>query len=112
MEKTAKTQNYTAEQTAAIVADYVAGVTVEQLAEKLGKSVRSIVAKLSREGVYKKKEYKTKTGEKVVKKDAHADAIGAILKLPENDIESLTKANKSALKAIFDALANSRPIEG
>ena len=112
MEKTAKAQNYTAEQTAAIVADYAAGVTVEQLAEKLGKSVRSIVAKLSREGVYKKKEYKTKTGEKVVKKDAHADAIGAILKLPENDIESLTKANKSALKAIFDALDNSKPIEG
>lgn len=114
MEKTAKAQNYTAEQTAAIVAGYAggAGESVEQLAEKFGKSVRSIVAKLSREGVYKKKEYKTKTGEKVVKKDAHADAIGAILKLPENDIESLTKANKSALKAIFDALANSKPIEG
>jgi hypothetical protein len=46
----------------------------------------------------------------VVKKDAHADAIGAILRLPENDIESLTKANKSALKAIFEALANSKPI--
>ena len=106
-----KTLNYTPEQTATIVADYQAGVTVEMLAEKLGKSVRSIVAKLSREGVYKKKEYKTKTGESVVKKDAHADAIGAILKLPENDIESLTKANKAALKAIFEALANSRPIE-
>jgi hypothetical protein len=88
------------------------GATVEQIAEKLGKSVRSVVAKLSREGVYKKKEYKTKNGEAVVKKDAHADAIGAILGLPENDIESLTKANKSALKAIFEALANSKPIEG
>lgn len=107
-----KTVNYTAEQTAAIVADYQAGQTVEAIAEKMGKSVRSIVAKLSREKVYKKKEYVTKTGEKAVKKDAHADAIGAILKLPENDIESLTKANKSALKAIFDALANSKPIEG
>ncbi len=106
-----KAQNYTAEQTAQMVADYQAGATVEQLAEQLGKTVRSIVAKLSREKVYVKKEYKTKTGEKVVKKDAHADAIGAILKLPENDIESLTKANKSALKAIFDALANSKPIE-
>ena len=108
---TAKTVNYTPEQTAQIVADYSAGVTVEKIAENLGKSVRSIVAKLSREGVYKKKEYKTKNGEAVVKKDAHADAIGAILKLAENDIESLTKANKSALKAIFEALANSKPIE-
>ena len=110
MEKTSKTVNYTPEQTAAMVADYQAGVSVEKIAETLHKSVRSVVAKLSREGVYKKKVYKTKTGEAVVKKDAHADAIGAILRLPENDIESLTKANKSALKAIFDALANSKPL--
>ena len=108
----AKTVNYTPEQTKAILAAYDNGngSTVETIAEKMGKSVRSIVAKLSREGVYKKKEYKTKNGEAVVKKDAHADAIGAILGLPENDIESLTKANKSALKAIFEALANSKPI--
>ena len=105
-----KTVNYTPEQTLNLIADYKNGFTVEQLALQFGKSVRSIVAKLSREGVYQKKQYKTKTGEAVVKKDAHADAIGAILRLPENDIESLTKANKSALKAIFDALANSKPI--
>lgn len=110
MEKTSKTVNYTPEQTLKMVADYQAGVTVETIAQALGKTVRSVVAKLSREGVYKRKEYKTKTGEAVVKKDAHADAIGAILRLPENDIESLTKANKSALKAIFEALANSKPM--
>ena len=52
----AKTTNYTAEQTAAIVGEYTAGVSVEELADRMGKSVRSIVAKLSREGVYKKKE--------------------------------------------------------
>lgn len=108
---TAKTVNYTAEQTAAIVADYQAGVTVETIAAEFGKSVRSIVAKLSREGVYKKKEYKTKTGETVVKKDAHADAIGAVLKLTEAETESLTKANKTALVKIFAALANSVPME-
>jgi hypothetical protein len=105
-----KTVNYTPEQTAQIITDYQSGVSVEQLAMAMGKSVRSVVAKLSREGVYQKKAYKTKTGEPVVKKDAHADAIGAILRLPENDIESLTKANKSALRAIFDALANSKPL--
>jgi len=105
-----KTVNYTPEQTLAIVTDYQAGVPVEMIAQNLGKSVRSIVAKLSREKVYVAKAYVSKTGEKPVKKDAHADAIGAILRLPENDIESLTKANKSALKAIFDALANSKPM--
>ncbi len=108
---TAKAVNYTPEQTAQIVNSYKAGETVESIAEALGKSVRSIVAKLSREGVYQKKQYVSKTGEKPVKKDAHADAIGAILKLPENDIESLTKANKSALRAIWEALANSKPIQ-
>lgn len=105
-----KTVNYTPEQTLKMVTDYQSGVTVESIAESLGKTVRSVVAKLSREGVYRKKEYVSKTGEKPVKKDVHADAIGAILRLSEGEIDSLTKANKSALKAIFEALANSKPI--
>ncbi|MFZ9893374.1 MAG: hypothetical protein ACO3FO_06305 [Candidatus Nanopelagicaceae bacterium] len=105
-----KAVNYTPEQTAKIIADYQAGVAVEQIAQAMGKTVRSIVAKLSREKVYIAKQYVTKTGEKPVKKDVTADAIGAILRLSENDIDSLTKANKSALKAIFDALANSKPL--
>ena len=105
--KTVKAVNYTAEQTAAMLAAYTAAPTVETveaIAADLGKSVRSIVAKLSREGVYKKKEYKTKTGEAVVKKDAAADEIGAILGMAENDVDSLTKANKTALKMILEAL--------
>ena len=105
-----KTINYTPEQTAQIISDYQSGVSVESIADNLGKTVRSVVAKLSREKVYIAKEYKTKTGESAIKKDTHADAIGAILRLPENDIESLTKANKNALKVIFEALANSKPI--
>jgi hypothetical protein len=107
---TSKTVNYTPEQTTKMVADYANGVTVETIASELGKTVRSVVAKLSREKVYKAKEYKTKTGQPVVKKDAHADAIGAILKLTEAETESLTKANKTALEKIFGALANSKPI--
>ena len=107
---TTKAVNYTPEQTLKMVADYQSGVTVETIAESLGKTVRSVVAKLSREKVYKAKTYVSKTGQPVVKKDAHADAIGAILKLSENEIESLTKANKTALEKIFGALANSKPI--
>lgn len=110
--KTEKAVNYTAEQTAKMVADYTADKsesTVATIALELGKSVRSVVAKLSREKVYVAKTYKTKTGEKVVKKDEHADAIGAVLKMTEPEIESLTKANKTALVKIFTALANSVP---
>ena len=102
-----KTVNYTPEQTLKMVADYQNGVSVEMIASELGKSVRSVVAKLSREKVYVAKTYVSKTGAPVVKKDAHADAIGAILKMTESEIESLTKANKTALEKIFSALANS-----
>ena len=105
-----KTVNYTAEQTSVMVADYENGATVEQIAQNLGKSVRSVVAKLSREKVYKAKTYVTKTGETVVKKDAVADAIGSVLNMTESEIESLVKANKTALAKIFAALANSKPV--
>ena len=99
---TTKAVNYTAEQTAKMVADYQAGVTVETIAAEMGKTVRSIVAKLSREKVYKAKTYVSKTGEAVVKKDSVADYIGEALGLSEADTESLTKANKTALKMIAD----------
>lgn len=115
---TAKVENYTADQTAEMLAGYSPQATeterkaqVEAFAVKFGKTARSIVAKLSREKVYVAKTYVTKTGEKAVKKDAHADAIGAILGMSENDIESLTKANKTALIKIFAALANSKPLK-
>lgn len=108
----AKVLNYTPEQTEKAKVDYLAGVTVETIAVALGKTTRSVIAKLSKEGVYKAKTYTSKTGEKPVKKDVHADAIGAVLKLSEGEIESLTKANKTALVKIFSALANSKPIDG
>ena len=107
---TTKTVNYTPEQTVSMVSEYLAGVTAEQIALSMGKSVRSVVAKLSREKVYVAKTYTTKTGDTVAKKDAVADAIGAVLKLTEAETESLTKANKTALAKIFAALANSQPV--
>jgi len=99
---TTKTVNYTTEQTARMVADYQAGMTVDAIAETLGKTVRSVVAKLSREKVYVAKAYKTKSGDTPIKKDAHADFIGEALGLTEADTESLTKANKVALAKIVD----------
>jgi hypothetical protein len=109
-EKTVKPVNYTAEQTAQMVSDYTSGVTVEAIALALGKTVRSVIAKLSREKVYVAKVYVSKTGEKPVKKDAVADAIGAVLKMTEAEVTSLTGANKTALAKIFSALANSKPL--
>lgn len=107
-EKTVKAVNYTEEQTTKIVQDYAAGVSVEDIARELGKSTRSIVAKLSREGVYKKKTYTTKTGDAPVKKDEHADYIGKALGLTEADTDSLTKANKLALAKIADFIRHEK----
>ena len=115
---TAKIENYTEVQAAEMLAQYdpqasaeVREAQVKHFATKYGKTVRSIVAKLSRMQVYVPKAYVSKTGEKPVRKNAHADAIGAILRLSENETESLTKANKTALVKIFTALANSKPID-
>ena len=98
--KTAKAVNYTPEQTEQAKADYLAGVSVETIATALGKTARSVIAKLSKEGVYKAKVYVSKTGEKPVKKDEHADTIGAILSLSDGETDSLAKANKTALVKI------------
>lgn len=104
---------YTTEQTVELVEAYKAepnAETVAAFAEKFGKTVKSVIAKLSREGVYQKKEYVSKSGQKPEKKDSVADAIGAILKMSDGEIDSLAKANKTALQKIFTALANSKPL--
>jgi hypothetical protein len=48
----AKNVNYTAELTATIIEDYQNGVTVDDIAASIEKSVRSVRSKLVREGVY------------------------------------------------------------
>lgn len=108
MAATAKTA-YTAEQTAELLSAYNPAAekderdaVVQEFAEKFGKSVKSVIAKLSREGVYKKAERVRKDGTAVVKKDNVADRIGAILNLSEPDTASLSKANRKALIAILD----------
>jgi len=101
---TAKIVNYTADQVEKLVADYQSGQSVEMIADSLGKSVRSVVAKLSREGVYQARSYVSKTGAKPVKKDLVADQIANILLLTEAEADSLTKANKTALTKILAGL--------
>jgi hypothetical protein len=108
--KTVKAVNYTPEQTALATSQYIAGVSVEQIAMALGKSARSIVAKLSRElkgteNEYKAKTYASKTGEAVVKKDELADKMSSVFGLTEAEADSLTKANKTALKKILDKVS-------
>jgi hypothetical protein len=101
---TEKIVNYTDEQTSTMLEAYLSNPTretVDMLAVEFGKSVRSIVAKLSREGVYQKAEPVTKTGEPVTRKDDLADRLAAACGLTEAEADSLTKASKSALLKVL-----------
>lgn len=101
-----KTVNYTAEQTAVLVSRYVdEKVSIEALATEFGKSARSIIAKLSREGCYKAKERVSKTGEAIVKKDALCDELAKLVGLSEAEADSLSKANKTALQKLIKAVS-------
>ena len=63
--------NYSKEQVNIMIEQYSANPTretVDKLAKDLDKSIKSIIGKLSREGVYQKAIYKTKTGEVPVTK--------------------------------------------
>lgn len=101
---TEKTMNYTAEQTAEIVATYTAAPsvdTVNELAAKFGKTVRSIVAKLSAEKVYQAKA--KKEGAKVVTKMDLIEKIANDLGVDKAKLESLEKATKEALQILANA---------
>lgn len=95
---TEKAVNYTEAQTVELVKGYQEGATVEQLAEKMGKSVRSVVAKLSREGVYTPKA-KAK-GVARVKKAELVERLATACGVPVELFESLEKANHEVLETL------------
>ena len=51
-ETATKAVNYSDELTAKVISDYQEGVELDTIADEIGKSVRSVRAKLVREGVY------------------------------------------------------------
>lgn len=97
---------YTPEITAKIVEDYKAGKTAKEIASDLsvehGETVpdRSVIAKLSALGVYKRKEYLTKRGEVPIKKEEYIARIATLLDLDLSLLDSLEKVTKTALTLI------------
>lgn len=95
--------NYTQDQVEYIVNQYrlnPSRETVQRLAIELDKSIKSIIGKLSREGVYKKTEYTTKTGEKPVTKLELVTELAETLQIDITQLSGLEKAPKTALKAL------------
>jgi len=95
-------QNYTPEQTTEMVAAYKAGTAVETIAEAMGKTTRSVVAKLSREGVY---QAKTRVTVARVRKADLVDQLAAACGVAPEIFESLEKANHDVLEALVARLA-------
>jgi len=98
--------NYTEEMVQAMVADYTdapSRTTVEKLAAEFGKSARSIIAKLSHEGVYQPQKATTKTGEPVVRKE---ELVSDIEKALGGEFPSLVKATKADLQLLLEALSD------
>lgn len=95
---TEKIVNYTPEQTKLVVTNYQAGMPVEMIARELGKTTRSVVAKLSREGVYVAKT-KQSAGARVTKAQL-VDKLASVCEVTSDKFESLEKANLEVLEAL------------
>ena len=100
----AQAKNYTDEMVAQMTNDYTANPsreTVDALAKQFGKTTRSIIAKLSREGVYVAQPRTTKTGEPVVSKAQFVSAIEAHFDIA---MPTLVKSGKQDLQKLAEAL--------
>ena len=99
--------NYTEKQVEHMVEEYTNNPcreTVENLAETLDKSIKSIIGKLSREGVYKKTVYKTKTGEAPETKKEIVEDLAGLLDLQYIQVAGLEKSPKASLKILREAI--------
>lgn len=93
---------YTPEEEELLRESYPA-TAVSDLAKALNKSERSIIGKLSRMGIYQKKEYVGKTGERPITKLELCARIAQILEI---EVDGLEKAPKEVLKRLLQKLAH------
>ena len=99
--------NYTEEMTQKLIKDYIdapSRTTVERLAAQHDRSLKSIIGKLSREGVYQRESYKTKLGDKPITKLEIVHQIAESLKCDPDELLGLDKAPKQALKYLKDSI--------
>ena len=93
--------NYTEAQVSQIVDMYTNGDPVEEISVEVGKSVRSVIAKLSREGVYVKQERNTKP--RAIRK---SDIVAAITRKVGFELPSLVKATREDLVILANFVSN------
>ena len=100
--------NYTEEMTTTMVQTYLADPTpetVEFLANMMERSKKSIIGKLSREGVYRREVYVSKTGEAPITKVEIVSNIAENLGVESKALAGLEKSPKAALRNLEKAVA-------
>lgn len=97
------TTAYTTEQTKELLKAYKSGATPQQLAPMVGRTVKSVIAKLSKEKVYEGPQ-KPASAPKLTKAALIAE-IAVALNSSEEVLESLEKANHGVLGLIHKGLA-------
>ena len=94
----AKAVNYTPELTAQIVDQYQGGISVEDIAASIEKSVRSVRSKLVREGVYVAQPKATaRKSDEPTKKEL----LNELETVYPFDVNGLTGATKDAIKDLL-----------
>ena len=98
--------NYTEEVTAFLVEKYTENPcmeTVVLLAAKYDKTIKSIIGKLSREGVYQRAHYTSKSGKAPITKVELVNNIAENLGIEVENLLGLEKSPKAALKELEQA---------
>ncbi len=98
---------YTPEIVEKLINDYtVLNIPVEELATTLDVPKRSLIAKLSSLGIYKRKQYTDKTGKPPVRKSQYIEDLSLLLKIPVEQLDSLEKTNKRILEILAHKLSD------
>lgn len=99
---------YTKEETTLIVTQYLENPTrdtVNRLAKEINKPQRSVIGKLSKEGVYRREGYKTKRGDTPITKVQLVTMIADNTNTPADLLEGLEKAPKNVLLILLEKTA-------
>lgn len=100
--------NYTEEQTEEIKTIYLAAedkvAIIDVLAQKYNKPKKSIIGKLSKEGVYEKRVYKSKNGKDPITKKQLIHEVSLLIDADVERLQGLEKAPKLDLEYLIECI--------
>ena len=106
--------NYTEEQAKEMVQLYLAALAsgdqdtiIDKLATRYNKPAKSIIGKLSKEGVYVKKVYRTKRGGVPITKKEMIAGLAQIINADPEKLQGLEKAPKIDLEYLINEVKSS-----